>query len=185
MNIIVMDSGIGGLTIFEKLVTNFPNHSFFYMADKENFPYGSKSEHEIKSYVKKIVNNFRKIDLFIVACFTASTVVKEMEFSFPVITVIDVVNDRLKNIADKNVALIGTYKTITSNAFSINFSLKIDGQDIINAIENHKAYDLDYINDIEADLLVLGCTHFNHLPKLKIKAIRTDDLFIEYIRHSL
>lgn len=185
MNIIVIDSGIGGLTIFEKLVRYFPNHSFFYVADKSNFPYGGKTEEEIKSYLIEIIENFRKIDLLIVACFTASTVIRKLDLDIPIITVIDVVNKKLENAKEKNIALIGTLRTITSDVFSVGFSMKIDGQKIINEIENKESYDLNYINNIDADLLVLGCTHFNHLPKLKIKAIRTDDLFIEYIRQSL
>ncbi|QVK20428.1 aspartate/glutamate racemase family protein [Mycoplasmatota bacterium] len=185
MNIVVMDSGIGGLTIFEKLVRFFPNHSFFYMADKENFPYGEKTEDEIKLFLRDIIDNFRKIDLFIVACFTASTVVKKMDIDIPIITVIDVVNLVLATAKEKDIALIGTKKTITSDVFSAKFTKKIDGQEIINKIENKENYDIEIINSIKTDLLVLGCTHFNHLPKLKIKAIRTDDLFIDYIRQSL
>lgn len=52
-NIVVIDSGIGGLHILSACQTLMPNHSFVYVADNKNSPYGNKST----SQLKKIAHN--------------------------------------------------------------------------------------------------------------------------------
>ena len=75
MKILFFDSGVGGLTIFNKCV-NEVNADFFYLADNINTPYGIKE----KEIVKKIViENIKKIyqfepDIIVIACNTATSV---------------------------------------------------------------------------------------------------------------
>ena len=45
----IFDSGIGGLSILNKLKEILPNENFIYLADNKNFPYGRKSKKEIFS----------------------------------------------------------------------------------------------------------------------------------------
>ena len=40
----LFDSGIGGISILEKLKQLLPNENFIYLADNRNCPYGSKSK---------------------------------------------------------------------------------------------------------------------------------------------
>ena len=47
----VFDSGVGGISILEKLVERLPYENFIYLADNKNCPYGSKSKKKI------IINN--------------------------------------------------------------------------------------------------------------------------------
>ena len=47
----IFDSGIGGISILEKLKQLLPNENFIYLADNQNCPYGSKSKKEIISLV--------------------------------------------------------------------------------------------------------------------------------------
>ena len=39
----VFDSGIGGLTVLKRLVQDYPNENFIYIADYEYNPYGTKN----------------------------------------------------------------------------------------------------------------------------------------------
>ena len=43
----IFDSGIGGISILEKLKQVLPNENFIYLADNLNCPYGRKSKKEI------------------------------------------------------------------------------------------------------------------------------------------
>ncbi|MGL5304998.1 MAG: glutamate racemase, partial [Aeromonas veronii] len=43
-NILVFDSGMGGLTIYREIRRVLPAHNYFYCFDNANFPYGELSE---------------------------------------------------------------------------------------------------------------------------------------------
>ena len=43
-NILVFDSGMGGLTIYREIRRALPAHNYFYCFDNANFPYGELSE---------------------------------------------------------------------------------------------------------------------------------------------
>lgn len=38
----IFDSGIGGLTVYSKIVEAFKNENIVYLADTKNCPYGTK-----------------------------------------------------------------------------------------------------------------------------------------------
>ena len=40
--ILVLDSGIGGLSILKELKKNLPNENYLYLADNFHSPYGNK-----------------------------------------------------------------------------------------------------------------------------------------------
>ncbi|XMB87039.1 aspartate/glutamate racemase family protein [Mycoplasmatota bacterium WC44] len=185
MKIGIIDSGIGGLTIFRKLIEYFPGHSFFYVADKEHFPYGEKTKNEIVDILEDIVDIFKRMDLIVIACFTASSYVREVKTDKKIVTVIDVINDHLEKHNYKDVSIIGTKHSINSNLFKKPIKERINGQELINQIEMNCVYDYDWLNDIDSESLIMGCTHFNYLPELKIKAIRSDDLIVDFIKKSL
>ena len=51
----VLDSGIGGTTVLDKMVELLPNEEYIYYADTKNNPYGEKSEEELYKIVRNIV----------------------------------------------------------------------------------------------------------------------------------
>ena len=53
----IFDSGIGGLSVLNKLKELLPNESFVYLADNINCPYGNKSKKEIVFLVLRILVN--------------------------------------------------------------------------------------------------------------------------------
>ena len=74
--IAICDSGIGGLFLLAKLVKNFPNFKYLYVSDKENLPYGNKTNDQIIGYAKTIIEKVKKFDadILIVACNTLGEV---------------------------------------------------------------------------------------------------------------
>ena len=57
----IFDSGIGGLSVLNKLKELLPNESFVYLADNINCPYGNKSKKEIVFF--SIKNTSKLIEL--------------------------------------------------------------------------------------------------------------------------
>ncbi|MBP6167159.1 MAG: glutamate racemase, partial [Aeromonas sp.] len=48
-NILVFDSGMGGLTVYGEIRRTLPAHNYFYCFDNAHFPYGELSEPELIS----------------------------------------------------------------------------------------------------------------------------------------
>jgi len=76
-NILVFDSGLGGLTIYDAIRRLFSFASLTYCSDNEAFPYGEKPEIELVDRVSRVLlalNERYRPDILVIACNTASTV---------------------------------------------------------------------------------------------------------------
>lgn len=72
--IVVIDSGIGGLSVLFKLYPAFPYENFVYLCNEAQVPLGNKSVAKIEAVCKKFINAAKKRNakLLIVACNTMS-----------------------------------------------------------------------------------------------------------------
>src|SRR5512141_928404 len=71
-----IDSGVGGIPYLAHLRSRLPGAPLVYVADNLNFPYGPKSEDEVRAAVlamaRRTIGRYRP-ELLVVACNTAST----------------------------------------------------------------------------------------------------------------
>lgn len=75
-NILVLDSGIGGLYTAKILKEKFTNFNYIYFKDSFNCPYGNKSKEELFVLAKQNINfvlKRYKIKAVVIACNTLST----------------------------------------------------------------------------------------------------------------
>lgn len=77
--ILVIDSGLGGVSVLKVLKDKFPQESFIFLADNSISPYGNKTKKVLKTHILKILKNYISkfnIKLIIFACntLTASTI---------------------------------------------------------------------------------------------------------------
>src|SRR6185503_12857444 len=73
---LVFDSGVGGLTIADEIRRAAPDWIVDYAADSGFFPYGVKTEEELRARLPGLcaaLVNIAKPDVLVVACNTAST----------------------------------------------------------------------------------------------------------------
>ena len=183
----LFDSGIGGISILNSLVTKLPNENFIYLSDNKNCPYGDKSQKEIT--ILSIKNSKKLIELnckiIIVACNTATTNCIEFlrkEISIPIFGVEPGVKPALLNTKSKNIGVLATKNTLTSELFNktannnLKNNIKIHeqiGYELVNEIEKGvsnnkplKQYLRKYLKPMlenNIDYLVLGCTHYHFL----------------------
>ena len=183
----LFDSGVGGISILNTLVTKLPNENFIYLSDNKNCPYGDKSQEEIT--ILSIKNSKKLIELnckiIIVACNTATTNCIEFlrkEISIPIIGVEPGVKPALLNTKSKNIGVLATKNTLTSELFNktannnLKNNIKIHeqiGYELVNEIEKGvsnnkplKQYLRKYLKPMlenNIDYLVLGCTHYHFL----------------------
>jgi len=75
--ILLFDSGVGGLSVLERVRVALPGAPIMYVADNAFYPYGTKSEGEIAARVPallgRLVERYRP-RLVAIPCNTASTI---------------------------------------------------------------------------------------------------------------
>ena len=118
----IFDSGIGGLTVLNEIEKCLPEENYIYLGDTKHFPYGEKTEKQIK---KLALNNTKTLvekgcKIIVVACGTATSQAIDLlqkTFSVPIIGIIEPTIDYIAQKKYKKVGVIATKGTIRSMAW--------------------------------------------------------------------
>ena len=186
----VFDSGVGGLSLLRELDSLMPYESFIYLGDTARVPYGTKSEQEIVSYSKEIIEFLESCGckMIVIACNTVSGLLGERycntQNKTPVVGVINYgcVAAALYVTYNFRIGIWATQLTIDSGVYkkfidSFDPSVEIITQPCTNLIPKIECgaigspttrmfaedYLIPMIRD-DIDTLILGCTH---LPFIK------------------
>ena len=201
----IFDSGIGGISILEKLKQLLPNENFIYLADNQNCPYGSKSKKEIISLSKKNCEKLIELNckIIIIACNTSTTnSIKKLReiIGIPIIGIEPGLKPAIHYTKTKNIGILATEKTLGSKLFfeTLNQN-RIDdihiheqiGYELVNLIEedSHSKQNLQKILEKylvpminkKIDCLLLGCTHYNHIKDIIEEIIPVDIKIVDTI----
>ena len=89
----VFDSGVGGLTVLREIRHQMPAEGLVYVADLEHFPYGPRSQRQVRGLALDIIAMLVGMDtkLVVIACNTATAAalhVARERFDIPVVGVI-------------------------------------------------------------------------------------------------
>lgn len=189
----LFDSGIGGLTVLQKIIETLPKENTIYLGDTARAPYGTKSDETVLRYSLENSEFLveKHVKLLVVACNTSTAIALERlrtRFPLPVIGVIEPgVKKALAKSKSKKIGVIGTEATIQSGAYTKALrenSAKVEVYSracplFVPLVEEGwtenavvqmtvKAY-LGSLKQSGIDTLILGCTHY---PLLK-DAIRS------------
>lgn len=198
-NILVFDSGVGGLSVYKEIHKLLPNHNYIYAFDNEAYPYGELDQQVLIERVQKIVASFidsHAIDIVVIACNTASTIVLPNLRANNIIPIVGVVPaiKPASLLANKAVGLIATPATITRQythdlikSFSSDKHVELLGSTKLVDMAEEKLrgehVDLDELAQILnpminlVDVAVLGCTHFP-LIKEEIQSVMGNDVML-------
>lgn len=187
-NILIFDSGLGGLSIYKELKTLMPTYNIAYLADSLYLPYGELSDHAIKERcIQLILNHAQKVDamLIVVACNTASTLVLDdlrARTHRDVVGVIPAIKPAAGLSQSKHITLLATPATVT-RPYTKDLIQKYAAHCVVQCIGSSELVRLAEekirtnktcqrrLNQIlmqvssKSDTLVLGCTHFPLLTK--------------------
>lgn len=168
----ILDSGVGGLSVYNEIKKLCPNSSILYFADNANIPYGELSKDKIFIFAKEAIDHMQDLGATSIAicCHTIGASVAHLLRNSIKIPLFDISSHSIVKLAQfSNVAIIGTNATVTSNFFQTKLNENLKGVFacplLIPMIESGK---ID-IDTIEASLkaipkeiqnLFLGCTHF-------------------------
>jgi glutamate racemase len=181
----IFDSGVGGLTVVKEISKRSPYENIIYFGDTARVPYGTKSRETILKY--SIENALflieKNIKLLVVACNTASAYAVpylQKTFQVPVLGVIEPgIEAALAATKKGSIAVLGTKATIESGAYQDGIKVRNSDIEVIakacplfvplveEGMIDHPIVEMvveEYLNGIEADTILLACTHY---PLLK------------------
>ncbi len=189
--VLILDSGIGGISFLPSLNKYLPGVPLVAFADQKFFPYGEKSEQQVVNRMLEIaqflVDSIRPATI-LVACNTASTIVLpalRAALTVPIVGIVPAIKPAALMSKTKKIALLATpgtisrsyiqdlisqfaYDCVVQRISSPNLA-KLAEDKMINRThvyqqveeELHTIRKLQDYHDI--DTLILGCTHFSFL----------------------
>ena len=116
--ILVLDSGLGGLTVLREIVKALPDARYVYVADDVFFPYGHHSEDEIIARVVPLAGGLiaaHAPDLVVIACNTMSVSVLgplRAAYSVPFVGTVPAIKPACAASKTKRVSVLGTRATV-------------------------------------------------------------------------
>ena len=182
----IFDSGVGGLSAYFELRRLLPREDIIYLADRKNAPYGTKTKDELIALTKKDIKRLCDMGArqVLIACCTASTIYSELsEWERKIATPIITPASRVAAEGER-IAVIATEHTVRSGAFGKEIRKYSQASEVFERAEQPLVAMVEsgsrdgristeckvelekiaeWVTDIRADTLVLGCTHFSHL----------------------
>ena len=196
----VFDSGFGGLTVLRALAARLPHAQFAFLGDTARLPYGSKSRRTIARYAAQSAQFLAReqgAEFIVIACNTASALALDAiqdAVSVPVLGVIEPGAEAARAASRSgDVLVIATDATVQSHAYAAACQARgLHGIEkacplLVPLVEEGwtthpvtaeviRIY-LAELNaeaaakGLNADALVLGCTHYPLLRPLIEKAV--------------
>lgn len=179
----IFDSGLGGLTVWNKVQERLPEVDFVYLADSAHAPYGVRNADDIYDLTCAAVQRLfdAGCDLVILACNTASAaalrrmqegwIPRDKRVLGVFVPLIEAMTERQwgdnsppREVAVNHVALFATPATVASRAFQRELSFRAIGVDVeaqacggvVDAIE-------------EGDMILAEALVRSHVDALKRK----------------
>lgn len=181
----VFDSGVGGLTVLRALLERIPDANYLYFGDTARLPYGSKSAATVAHYAVGAIRHLQSqgAELLVIACNTATALAFDEIKAASQVPTVGVVEPGAeaasKTSRNRKVVVIGTDATIASHAYRRALEVRnvtvrekacplfvplVEEGWIDHPVTEQVAriyLDEAFSGDArEADVLVLGCTHY-------------------------
>lgn len=189
MKIGVFDSGIGGLSVTKAIEQAMPEVEVHFKYDNEHFPYSSRPPEEIYGFVLPILKGMIKdgCEVIVIACNTVSTTLINVlrdAVAVPLVAVEPMIKPAACLTTSGVIAVCATPTTLASERYhwlkdkyaSELTVIEPDCSDWSYLIETNQM-DHDKISgslqtalDADADVIVLGCTHY-HWIQMDVQTI--------------
>lgn len=205
-SLLVLDSGIGGITVVRAIRELSREIAVTYVSDNGLFPYGGRDPGELTQRLKTLVGqglDHLAIDAVVIACNTASTVVlDELRKAFPVpfVGVVPPIKTAGAISRTRVIGLLATEGTVRGSyvddliqSFAADCRVaKVACPELVDLAEDKaRARPVDRRRlraalaplmapeFAELDVVVLGCTHFPILKSELEQEYRSDVLWLD------
>ena len=196
----IVDSGIGGISILNKVRDTLPHEDYIYYADTIHNPYGNKTLEELKEIMNGVMEKLlrKNVKLVIVACNTASTQVisylREKYHNILFVAVEPAIKVAYDYYPERNVLVMATPGTIHSERlleldqkYVQKSRILLPCEGLAALIENQELEKVpSYLNKLfqnipkeKIEVVVLGCTHYPFIQKELLDAFSHDVIFVD------
>jgi glutamate racemase len=187
----VFDSGFGGLTVLKALLELVPVADYAYFGDTARLPYGSKSVETVARYAVEAAHYLEShgAQMLVIACNTATALALDRITAAAHVPVLGVIEPGAEAAAtaskNQKIVVIGTEATVSSHAYHKALEARglrarekacpllvplVEEGWVEHAVTEQVAriYLAEAFVDgfLDADTLVLGCTHYPLLKPL-------------------
>jgi len=187
----VFDSGFGGLTVLKALLEVIPEADYAYFGDTARLPYGSKSVETVARYAVEAAHYLEShgAQMLVIACNTATALALDQITAAAHVPVVGVVEPGAAAAAsasrNRRIVVIGTEATVSSHAYRKALEARgLQAREkacplLVPLVEEgwveHSVTEQvariylaeAFANGFaDADVLVLGCTHYPLLKPL-------------------
>jgi glutamate racemase len=185
--IAVFDSGVGGLTVLHECLVSLPEEDFIYLGDDERFPYGARTEEELRGHVEQVSRYLleRGAKLLVIACNSAASAGLEAAcevagaYGIKVVAVVEPEAEIAAALTESgNVGVLATPATVRSGAYVKVLArqhraltvTEVEAPDLAAVIQRGFPFDQAVVEMVrsycaplkraEVDTVILGCTHY-------------------------
>lgn len=183
----IFDSGLGGLSVYQKIRALLPAEDIIYFADSAYCPYGTRPPHEINQRCEVIAARLLELGakVIVVACNTASSVsIWHLREMFPAVSFIGlepavkpaveytrsgkvgvlatprtVAGERLRWLIEHFAGGVEVHSVAATGLVELVEAGVLQGEAVTRALQPL----LDPMIEIGVDGVVLGCTHYPFL----------------------
>src|SRR5712671_4396710 len=192
----VFDSGFGGLTVLKVLLEFIPGADYLYFGDTARLPYGSKSVETVARYAVEAAHYLEAhgAQMLVIACNTATALALDRITSAVQVPVVGVIEPGAHAAASATrngkVVVIGTEATVSSHAYrkaleSHSLHAREKACPLLVPLVEEGWLDHPVTEQVariyldeafgggfqDADVLVLGCTHYPLLKPLMHRVV--------------
>lgn len=185
----ILDSGVGGLSVLQKIHALLPGESLLYAADSAHLPYGDKTPAFIRERVNAVAAALvaQGAKALVVACNTATAAAVESlreRYTMPVVGMEPGIKPAVLGSKSGVVGILATDTMVKSNRMADLVQRYAGEREVIiqpctglvEQVERHALGTPDTAHMVQqylapiiergADTLVLGCTHYPFLRPL-------------------
>ncbi|MBP3332122.1 MAG: glutamate racemase [Tidjanibacter sp.] len=204
----MLDSGIGGLSVWKEVKRLLPNESIVYFGDGKNCPYGGRPADEIRGFVVEAVERLleRGAKLIVLACNTATAAAVEYlrdNYDIPFVGMEPAVKPAALTSKSGVVGILATKCSLEGDLFqktAAKYSDKVNiltavGESFVEIVEKSQEETAEALEKVRivveplveagVDKIVLGCTHYPFLEANMRKVIGDRDVEIIDPAHAV
>ena len=195
----IFDSGVGGFSVLNSLLSTRTDVEVIYLADVARNPYGEKDNKEIRNIAIQISNWFKKKDLdaLLIACNTTNACALDLLQKTLKIPCFDLINSVSSTITSNSIGVLATTATVKSSFYKNIITkrrkhINVFQQpcpEFVSEIEKIPidCEKIDYLADLylrkllkkNIGAIILGCSHYPLIYQILRKKIPLDIKIID------
>ena len=178
----VFDSGLGGLTVLQRLRAELPEQDIVFFADQLHVPYGDRTPAELVELLRANVAflDAREVDAIVMACNTScATAAREgwPPARAPIVDLIDSAAIAVESGGYKRIGVVATAATAATGAYSQKIAERVPGVEVfevgapalvplVEAGKSESSEARAAVGSVcaqlprDLDAVILACTHY-------------------------